>query len=99
MRFNDFFQVLLSLIAVPGGLRVNHHGRSQGTAVQAASRINPDTAFAIEPQRLDFCLHKIPQRLGIMVGTAGPAGLPLVGAEKNMVFVVRVRHGRRVYHL
>ena len=88
MRLDDFVDVGIVDVGVPGAFGVDHRYRAGGAAVQATGLVHAHLARAREPCRLDLRFAAIKARLCIVVGTAVFAIGAVVQAKEDVVFLI-----------
>ena len=89
--FDDFINVSLVDVGVPYPLGIDDQYRAFVAAVQAAGIIDTHFALTAQTQLFGALLGIVTHRLGVMALAAGAAISALIGAEENMVAVIR--HG------
>ena len=86
---DDFIDIFPIEVGVPDIIRVDHDNRAKFAPVETARAIDPDLSLARQAQLLDPVLGVVAYLHSIALLTALLALLAPVGAEKNMVLVIR----------
>lgn len=89
MLLNDLLDIARMNVAVPDCLRIDNHDRPVFTLIQTSGLVGADLVF--EPGVLDGILEGGLELLASSGKTArtGRGAIPLVGADKKMVFEKR----------
>jgi hypothetical protein len=91
MLFDDFIEIGLIHIGVPGGFRINHDDRPFVATIHAPGGINADIVIGFGNAKfLDLVLHVVACPLGSKIAATIAAVLPLIGTEKYML--VEITH-------
>lgn len=89
MLLDDLVDILAVNIAVPDRFRVHDYYRSFRTAIETSRGIDPDATLAAKPQFLAALLGIVTEALRIESLTAVTAIRTQIGAEKNMISIIR----------
>ena len=90
MALEDLVKVLPVHIGVPDRLRVDGNHRSSFAPVHAAGGVDADTSRTGQALFLDPLFQVVTNLLCAVLTTAGPAVIPLIGAEENVPLVIAV---------
>ena len=85
---DDFVDIGMIDVLVPGLFRIDDQHGPILAAVQAACRVDTDLSWPANPQLLAALLGVVAQFLGAAVITGLAPIIALVGAEKDVVLVV-----------
>jgi len=88
MLLDNFINIRVIGIFVPGFVRIYHQNRSFLATIQAAGIVNPAPALPGDFQFFKFVFGIVPHRLRIKIGTTNRAVIPLIGAKEYVVLVV-----------
>ena len=89
MLLQDLLQVLAVDVGIPGVLRIDHDHGSFSTTIETTGGVDAHPATPRQTQLLGATLEEIAHRRGPALVAALAAVLALVGAEEDMVTVVR----------
>jgi hypothetical protein len=91
MLFDDFIEIGLIYIGVPGGFRINYDDRPFVATIHAPGGIDADIVIGFRnAEFLDLVLHIVACPLGSKIAATIAAVLPLIGTEKYML--VEITH-------
>ncbi|MNN55901.1 hypothetical protein D3C81_1708040 [compost metagenome] len=82
MDVDDFIEVFIVDIGVPGALRIDHDDRAFFAAAEATGLIDADCATAAQAQFLDACLQVFLRGVRTTFGTALAAIIALIHANE-----------------
>ena len=94
MLLNDFVEILVIDVGVPGLFGVNHHHRPLLTTIQTTGVINAYLALTANAELFATLFYIIARRLRTTLLTRLPLAIAQVGTEKHMVLVILFRWSR-----